>query len=108
MLIRNMYFSFIAKPLNAHNALRLLQDSYFNVTKHWHQMGGDLGVSLDNRRRLQELAIRTQNYDGALEECLDWWISNTPDASWEILVETVERHEVSTSDRMRDLLRLPS
>lgn len=94
--------------LSSHNALRLLQDSNFNIISHWHQMGGDLSVSLDERRKYQEQALRTQNYDGALEECLDTWIRNVPDPSWEMLIQAVERYEISTSDKMRELLKFPS
>ncbi len=65
-------------------------------------------MALDERRKLQELALRTQNYDGALEECLDAWIRNAPSVSWEGLVWAVERYELSTADRMRDILMLPS
>ena len=92
--------------LTCNNALRALNG--FITTSHWHQLGSDLGVSLDERRRLREQALIAQNYDAALEECLDIWIKNSKEASWNVLIQSVERLEISTADRMRETIQVIS
>ena len=94
--------------LTCRDALRALKDNGFLTTSHWHQLGSDLGVSLDERRRLREQALIAQNYDVALEECLDIWIRNSKEASWDVLIQAVERLEIATADRMRQTIQIIS
>ena len=94
--------------LTCNNALRALKDNGFLTTSHWHQLGSDLGVSFDERKRLREQALIAQNHDAALEECLDIWIRNSKEPSWNVLIQAVERLEISTADRMRETIQVIS
>ena len=41
----------------------------------------------------------------AIELALDWWIKNTPEASWKVLISSVDRcGEKDTADSMRKTL----
>ena len=72
------------------NALRLLVKSGFCVKDKWTELTSLLGVSLDERRRLKTMASSDQDYHFALEEGLQWWITNSTDPSWEELISSVE------------------
>ena len=76
--------------LTSSNALRLLVKSNFIVEEKWTKLTSLLGVSLDERRRLERMASSDQDYHFALEEALQWWITNSTDPSWENLISAVE------------------
>ena len=87
--------------LVCNTAIKELKNHGFRTTKNWHQLGGFLGVSLEDRRRLATQAHITGNYEIALEECLDIWIMNDREASWNKLIRAVERYEKDTAKRLR-------
>ena len=72
------------------NALRLLVKSGFVVKKNWMKLTCLLGVSLEERRRLMKMASTNQDYHFALEEGLQWWITNSTAPSWEEFISAVE------------------
>ena len=61
-------------------------------------------------RPLPSTTLIAQNYiyDVALEECLDIWIRNSKEASWNVLIQAVERLEIATADRMRQTIQIIS
>ena len=90
--------------LVCNTAIKELKNHGFRITKNWHQLAGFLEVSLEDRRRLKIAACTTENYDIALEECLDIWIMNDKEASWDKLILAVERYEKDTAKRLRHSL----
>ena len=76
--------------MTSSNALRLLVKSGFVVKDKWTELTSLLGVSLEERRRLKTMASSDQDYHFALEEGLQWWVTNSTDPSWEELISAVE------------------
>ena len=85
-----MMFQFTLIELTAVNALQLLIKSRFDVKDKWNELTILLGVSLEERRRLKTMASSDQDYHFALEEGLQWWITNGTAPSWEELISAVE------------------
>ena len=84
-------------------AIGILKDSGFKVFSSWQSLGSELNVPLDTRRQLRYEAIASGDHNQALEECLDYWVKNNPNASWEKLIEAVERtDEKEASRKMRE------
>ena len=81
---------FTSIELTSSNALRLLVKNGFIVEDKWTELTSLLGVSLKERRRLKRVARSDQDYHFALEEGLQWWITNCTDPSWENLISAVE------------------
>ena len=76
--------------MTSNNALRLLVKSGFVVKDKWIELTSLLGVSLVERRRLKKMASSDQDYHFALEEGLQWRITNSTDPSWEELISAIE------------------
>ena len=76
--------------MTSSNALRLLVKSGFVVKDKWTELTSLLGVSLEERRRFKTMASSDEDYHFALEEGLQWWITNSTDPSWEELIPAVE------------------
>ena len=81
---------FTSTELTSTNALRLLVKNGFIVEDKWTKLTSLLGVSLKERKRLETMASSNQDYHFALEQSLQWWITNSTDPSWEKLVSAVE------------------
>ena len=76
--------------MTSNNAIRLLSKSGFVIEDKWTKLTSFLGVSLEERRRLKTMANSDQDYHFALEEGLQWWITNGTAPSWEELISAVE------------------
>ena len=76
--------------MTSNNALQLLVKSGFVVKDKWTELTSLLGVSLQERRRLNKMASSDQDFHSALEEGLQWWITNSTAPSWEELISAVE------------------
>ena len=85
-----MMFPFTLIELTSINALRLLIKSRFDVKDKWTELTILLGVSLEERRRLKAIVSIDQDYHFALEEGLQWWITNGTVPCWEELISAVE------------------
>ena len=85
-----MIIQFTSIELTAVNALRLLIKSRFDVKDKWTELTILLGVSLEERRRLKTMVSSDQDYHFALEEGLQWWITNGNAPSWKEFVSAVE------------------
>ena len=85
-----MMIQFTLIELTSNNALRLLIKSGFAVEDKWSKLTILLGVSLEERRRLKTMASSDQDYHFALEEGLQWWITNGTVPCWEELISAVE------------------
>ena len=76
--------------MTSNNALQLLVKSGFVIEDKWTKLNSLLGVSLQERRRLNKMASNDQDFHSALEEGLQWWITNGIAPSWEELISAVE------------------
>ena len=76
--------------MTSNNALRLLIKSGFVVKDKWSELNILLGVSLEERRRLKTVASSDHDFHSALEEGLQWWITNGTAPCWEELISAVE------------------
>ena len=85
-----MIIQFTSIELTAINALRFLIKSGFVVEDKWNELTSFLGVSLEERERLNTMARSDQDYHFALEEGLQWWITNGTAPCWEELISAVE------------------
>ena len=85
-----MSLPFISIELTPTNAIQFLIDNDFNVKDKWIELITLLHVSLEERERLETMASSDQDFHHALEEGLQWWITNNTDPSWEELISAVE------------------
>ena len=76
--------------MTSNNALKHLVKSGFIIVDKWTKLTSLLGVSLEERRKLKTMASSDQDYHFALEEGLQWWITNGNAPSWEELISAVE------------------
>ena len=76
--------------LTSTNVLRLLVKNGFDVEKKWSKLITLIGVSLDEKRRLQTMATSDHDYHCALEEGIQWWIDNGTNVSWIELISAIE------------------
>ena len=83
-------FQFTLIELTAVNALRLLIKSRFGVKDKWTELTILLDVSPEERRRLKTVASSDHDFHSALEEGLQWWITNGTAPCWEELISAVE------------------
>ena len=84
-----MMFQFTLIELTSNNALQLLVKSGFIVKDKWTKLTSLLGMSLEERRRLKTMATSDQDFHFALEEGLQWWITNGTAPCWEELISAV-------------------
>ena len=70
--------------------MKLLVESGFVIKKKWIELISHLGVSPEKRKRLINMVKVEQDFDFALEEGLQWWITYIIDHSWKDLVSAVE------------------
>ena len=68
----------------------MLVKSGFDVEKKWSKLIALIGVSLDERRRLQTMVTNDHDYHFILEEGIQWWIDNGTNVSWNELVSAIE------------------
>ena len=80
--------------------MNVLRDSQLPVSECWFQIGCELGVPLEIRRQQKTKALMTTDYWGALEECIDWWLRNNPDPSWEKLTSIIEKIDRCAAENM--------
>ena len=76
--------------MTSSNALELLVKSGFVVKIKWIELITHLGVSQEKRNRLKNMADIEQDFNFALEEGLQWWITRVVEHSWKDLVSAVE------------------
>ena len=83
-------FQFTLIELTAVNALQVLIRSHFDVKNKWTELTILLDVSLEERKRLKTMVSSDQDYHFALEEGIQWWITNGTAPSWKEFVSAVE------------------
>ena len=71
--------------------IKLLRESQLPVSQCWHQIGGDLGVPLEERRKFRQVMVLNCDYWIALEECIEWWMRNDAEPTWKNLLTVIEK-----------------
>ena len=87
------------------NAVAVLRECGFNFKSKWSSLTDILNVPLEKREKMRAIIEEEEAYEYALEIALDWWIKNTPEASWKELISVVYRcGENDTGDLTRKKL----
>ncbi len=76
------------------------------MATNWKHLAGYLGVGLDERNRLETLALIHHDFNHSLEEALDYWLRSDPNATWLDLIKGVETREHFTANKMRQKLNI--
>ena len=86
-------------------AVAVLRECGFNFKSKWSSLTNILNVPLEKREKMRAIIEEDEAYEYALEIALDWWIKNTPEASWKELISMVYRcGENDTGDLTRKKL----
>ena len=89
--------------LTALNAIKLLRDCDFRMFTNWKRVSRSLGLSLDDRNRLNQKGVINGDWSDVMEEALSIWISKGQ-ATWNKLIEAVEFEEKNTAVKMKRIL----
>lgn len=70
--------------------IQILRDCGYQVL-HWQDLAGLLHVPTE-LLNIQKDRVKQNSFDywESLEECIDWWIRNCPNSSWEQLFTIIE------------------
>ena len=85
--------------LTSTNVLQLLVKNGFDIERTWSKLITLIGVSLDEKRKLQTMATSDHDYHSALEKGIQWWIDNGTNVSWSELISAIEdcgEHNIAT------------
>ena len=83
-------------------AVILLSDCGFNFNSNWNRLTSILNVPVQQKEKMRAIIKVDETYEYAMEIALDWWIKNTSEASWKLLISFVDRcGEKDTADAMR-------
>ena len=86
-------------------AVILLNDYGFNFKSKWSLLASILNVPLEQKEKMRAIIKEDESYEYAIEIALDWWMKNTSEASWKMLISSVARcGEKDTADAMRKTL----
>ncbi len=91
---------FIALP-NTNSIIRVLRDAQLPVSQYWNQIGCDLGVPIEERRKLRHTTMISSDYWTALEECIEWWIRNDSQPTLTNLLATIKNADRTAANAMR-------
>ena len=62
----------------------------FNFKSKWSLLTSILNVPVEVKEKMRAIIKEDEAYDYAIEIALDWWIKNTTEASWQVLISSVE------------------
>ena len=86
-------------------SVSLLYECGFNFKSKWRLLTSILNVPLEQKEKMRGIIKEDKAYEYAMEIALDWWIKNTPEASWKELMSSVDRcGEKDTAHAMRTKL----
>ena len=85
--------------------MQILRHSRYQVSLYWQDLAYCLGVPTEllNMQRDRVKNNTFQHWE-ALEECIDWWIRNYPNSSWEQLLDIVKRLDKKAANEMKKIL----
>ena len=91
--------------ITAGKAVILLNKCGFNFKSNWSWLTSILNVPLEVKGKMRAIIKEDETYEYAIEIALDWWIKNTSEASWKVLISSVEEcEETDTAHAMRKKL----
>ena len=100
-----VFFLYAMIEITPGKAVILLNDCGFNFKSNWNRLTSILNVSLEQKEKMRAIIKEDEEYEYAIEIALDWWIKNTSEASWKVLISSVDRcGEKDTADAMRKKL----
>ena len=100
------YFSLYSiTDITPGKAVSLLYECGFNFKSNWSLLTSFLNVPVELKGKMRAIIKEDETYEYAIEIALDWWIKNTSEASWKVLISSVDRcGEKGTANAMRKKL----
>ena len=80
-----------------------MEECDFPINSKWEKLARNMGISLNERHRLRELAItQSFNYATALEEAIDMFQrASTRPVTWDMFISRVKNVDRLTATKMR-------
>ena len=98
-------FLYSITEITSGKAVILLRDCGFNFKSNWNRLTSIMNVPLQQKEKMRAIIKEDEAYEYAIEIALDWWITNTAEASWKVLISSVDRcGEKDTAHAMRKQL----
>ena len=96
-----MLFLYSITELTPGKAVILLSDCGFNFKSNWNRLTSILNVPVELKGKMRAIIKEDGVYEYAIEIALDWWINNTSEGSWKLLISSVDLcGEKDTADAM--------
>ena len=76
----------------------------FESSLYWESLAQSLLIPRAERNKIKQ--SRIDQYNLALEDCLDYWIDHTDQPTWEELVKAVKKCKEDVAFKMRKTLQL--
>ena len=68
----------------------------------WSLLTSILNVPVEQKQKMRAIIKEDEAFEYAMEIALDWWIKNTSEASWKVLISSVDEcGEKDTAHTMR-------
>ena len=104
-IIACFFFLYSISEITPGKAVILLSDCGFNFKSNWNRLTSILNVPLEQKEKMRAIIKEDEAFEYAMEIALDWWIKNTSEASWRVLISSVDRcGEKDTADTMKKKL----
>ena len=99
------FFRYSITEITPGKAVILLSDCGFNFKSNWNRLTSILNVPIEIKGKMRAIITEDETYEYAVEIALDWWIKNTSEASWKVLISSVDMcGEKDTAHAMRKKL----
>ena len=100
-----VFFLYSMIEITPGKAVNLLTDCGFNFKSNWNRLTSILNVPLQLKEKMRAIIKEDEAFEYAMEIALDWWIKNTPEASWKELKSSVHKcGEEIAADTMKNKL----
>ena len=91
MKYNHLLFLYSITEITPGKAVILLSDCGFNFKSNWNRLSSILNVPLEQKEKMRAIIKEDGAYDYAIEIALDWWIKNSSEASWKVLISSVDK-----------------
>ena len=100
-----IFFLYSITEITPGKAVILLSDCGFNFKSNWNRLTSIMNVPVEQKEKMRAIIKEDEAYEYAIEIALGWWIKNTSEASWKVLISSVDRcGEKDTAHAMRKKL----
>ena len=82
-------YPFYITDITPGKAVAVLRECGFNFKSKWSSLTSIFNVPLERKEKIRAIIEENEAYEYALEIALEWWIKNTPEASWKELISVV-------------------